>query len=134
MTGEPEDVPPLARIDMPGVEQQGYRAYPLVDHVADKVAATFDRYGQMEAPSTRYRDLVDLVAVAMGASVEAEPQMVALAQRPSAAGSLFRGASTYPRATSGNRAMPARRGTPCRRLPRPSTRRSPPCGFLSTRF
>jgi hypothetical protein len=79
MTGEPEDVPPLARIDMPDVEQQGYRAYPLVDHVADKLAATFDRYGQMEAPSTRYRDLVDLVAIAMGASVEAEPQMAALA-------------------------------------------------------
>lgn len=79
MTGEPEDVPPLARIDMPDVEQQGYRAYPLVDHVADKVAATFDRYGQMEVPSTRYRDLVDLVAIATGASIEAEPQMVALA-------------------------------------------------------
>jgi nucleotidyltransferase AbiEii toxin of type IV toxin-antitoxin system len=79
MTSEPEDVPALARIDMPDVEQQGYRAYPLVDHVADKVAATFDRYGQMEAPSTRYRDLVDLVAIATGASVEAEPQMVALA-------------------------------------------------------
>lgn len=79
MTGEPEDVPPLAPLHMPDVEQRGYRAYPLADHVADKVAATFDRYGGMEAPSTRYRDLVDLAAIAAGASVEAEPQMAALA-------------------------------------------------------
>ncbi len=79
MTGEPDDVPPLARIEMPDVEQHGYRAYPLVDHVADKVAATFDRYGQMETPSTRYRDLVDLVAIASGASVEADGQKTALA-------------------------------------------------------
>jgi hypothetical protein len=43
------------------------------------VAATFDRYGETQAPSTRYRDLVDLVAIAIEASVEAEPQMTALA-------------------------------------------------------
>jgi hypothetical protein len=79
MTGEPEDVPPLARVVMPDVEQHGYRAYPLVDHIADKVAATFDRYGDSEAPSTRYKDLVDLVAIVTAASVEAEEQMTALA-------------------------------------------------------
>lgn len=78
MTGEPEDVTALARVVMPDVEQHGYRAYPLVDHVADKVAATFDRYGDTEAPSTRYKDLVDLVAIATEASVEAEAQMAAL--------------------------------------------------------
>jgi hypothetical protein len=79
MTGEPDDVPPLARVVMPDVEQHGYRAYPLVDHIADKVAATFQRYGDAELPSTRYRDLVDLVAIVAGASVEAEPQITALA-------------------------------------------------------
>lgn len=79
MTGEPENVPALARVVMPDVEQHGYRAYPLVDHVADKVAATFDRYGDSEAPSTRYKDLVDLVAIVTEASIEAEPQMAALA-------------------------------------------------------
>jgi hypothetical protein len=40
MTGQPDDVPPLARGVIPEVDQRGYRAYPLVDHVADKVAAT----------------------------------------------------------------------------------------------
>lgn len=63
MTGQPEDVPPLARVLMPDVEQHGYRAYPLVDHVADKIAATLERYGDREMPSTRYKDLVDLVAI-----------------------------------------------------------------------
>jgi len=35
MTGDPEEVPPLARVVMPDVQQHGYRAYPLADHVAD---------------------------------------------------------------------------------------------------
>lgn len=79
MTGSPEQMPSLARVGMPDVEHHGYRVYPLVDHVADKVAATFDRYGVSRAASTRYKDLVDLVAIASGASAEAEPQMTALA-------------------------------------------------------
>lgn len=78
MTGDPDHVPPLAAIAMPDVEQHGYRAYPLEDHIADKVAATFERYGEARTPSTRYRDLVDLVAIVTGASVQAEPQMRAL--------------------------------------------------------
>lgn len=79
MTGEPENVPALARVVMPDIEQHGYRVYPLVDHIADKVAATFDRYGDSEAPSTRYKDLVDLVAIVTQASIEAQAQMAALA-------------------------------------------------------
>lgn len=78
MTGEPEDVPPLAVIDMPDVQQHGYRAYPLIDHIADKVAATFERHGEGRHPSTRFKDLIDLVAIVTGASVRAAPQMRAL--------------------------------------------------------
>jgi hypothetical protein len=78
MTGAPEQMPALARVTMPAVEQNGYRVYPLVDHVADKIAATFDRYGKSRSPSTRYKDLVDLVAIASAASVEAPAQIVAL--------------------------------------------------------
>lgn len=63
---------------MPDVDQHGYRAYPLVDHVADKVAATFELHGEWGAPSTRYKDLVDLVAIVITASVEAGPQLTAL--------------------------------------------------------
>ncbi len=78
MTGEPEDVRPLAAIEMPDVKQHGYRAYPLVDHIADKVAATFERHGRGRQPSSRVKDLIDLVAIVTGASVRAEPQMKAL--------------------------------------------------------
>lgn len=78
MTGEVEHVPPLARLLMPNVEQHGYRAYPLVDHIADKIAAILQRYGDLQAPSTRYRDLVDLVAIVAAATVESAAQQEAL--------------------------------------------------------
>lgn len=38
--------------------------YPLPDQVADKVCAMYGRYGATGKPSTRYRDLVDLVLIA----------------------------------------------------------------------
>jgi len=78
MTGEPEEMPALARISMPDVVQNGYRVYPLVDHVADKVAATFQLYGEGRRPSTRYRDLVDLVSIVTGASIDAIAQKAAI--------------------------------------------------------
>jgi hypothetical protein len=78
MTGRPERVPPLAENAIPEVTQHGYQAYPLVDHVADKVAATYERYGTAGMPSTRYRDLVDLVSIVTGASVPAADQITAL--------------------------------------------------------
>lgn len=81
MTGEPEQVPPLARVMMPNVEQHGYRVYPLVDHIADKVAAFYQRYGDGLRPSTRYRDLVDLVAIVTVASVGADDERDALSSQ-----------------------------------------------------
>jgi hypothetical protein len=78
MTGEPEPVPPLARVVMPDLEQHGYRAYPLVDHVADKVVAMFELHGESGMPSTRFKDLVDIVAIVRSSSVDAEPQLTAL--------------------------------------------------------
>jgi hypothetical protein len=79
MTGEPDDVPALARVGIPELDQRGYRAYPLIDHVADKVAATVERHGRARGPSTRFRDLVDLVAIIRGVSLGAQEQMRALA-------------------------------------------------------
>jgi len=78
MTADPEPVPPLARVLMPDVEQHGYRAYPLVDHIADKAVAILQRYGNSLVPSTRYKDLVDLVSIVTVASVEAVAQTAAL--------------------------------------------------------
>ncbi len=78
MRGDPEDVLPLARGVIPAVEQRGYRAYPLLDHVADKVVATYELHGRDRRPSTRYRDLVDLVAIVTGASVPGNAQTTAI--------------------------------------------------------
>lgn len=79
MTGNPEHVLPLARVLMPDIEQHGYRAYPLVDHIADKISATVQRHGDQARPSTRFKDLVDLVAIVTEVSVAADQQMAALA-------------------------------------------------------
>jgi hypothetical protein len=78
MTGTPEDVPSLAGIGIGDVAQPGYRAYPLVDHIADKIAAMLDRYGPTEAPSTRFKDLVDLFAIVSRSPVAANAQRTAL--------------------------------------------------------
>ncbi len=78
MTAEPEEVPSMVRIDIDGVEQHGYRAYPLVDHVADKVAATFELHGSRAENSTRFKDLIDLVAIARGAKIDAGEQSRAI--------------------------------------------------------
>ncbi len=74
MTGEPDEVPPLTVV---ADERTVWRAYPLVDHVADKVCAIIERHDGR--PSTRYKDLVDLVAIAMRGRVEATAQTEALA-------------------------------------------------------
>lgn len=78
MTGKPDETPPLAIVEMPQIQQGGYLAYPLVDHVADKVCAIFQRYGPVEAPSTRFKDLVDLVAIIITTPVDATSQTAAL--------------------------------------------------------
>jgi hypothetical protein len=78
MTGQPDHVPPLARVAMPGLEQHGYRAYPIVDHIADKVTAMYEVHGRTGFPSTRYKDLVDLVAIVSTTSGDAQAQLTAL--------------------------------------------------------
>lgn len=77
MTDVPEDVPPVAPISVPGLDQPGYRAYPLVDHIADKMAAIMEPHGDGR-PSTRFRDLVDLVALVTCVRVDAASQRTAI--------------------------------------------------------
>lgn len=76
--GEPDDVTAIARVDMANIDQLGYRAYPLVDHVADTVMAIIKRHG--ERPSTRFKDLVDLVAIVTEVSIDAGAQYAALTE------------------------------------------------------
>lgn len=47
-------------------------------YIADEVAAILQRYGDRELPSTRYKDLVDLVAIVGSASVADDPLTMAL--------------------------------------------------------
>jgi len=77
MTGVPDHVPPVAGIALPGIEQPGYRAYPLVDHIADKVAAIIEPHGDGR-PSTRFRDLIDLVSLVVSVRVMASEQGIAV--------------------------------------------------------
>lgn len=78
MLGEPDTVPPLTGIEPLEQERIHWRAYPLTDHVADKVCAILERHD--DRPSTRFKDLIDLVAIAQRASVPAAPQVAALAK------------------------------------------------------
>ena len=67
MTAAPEAVPPLVAVEIPGLLRVDYRAYPLVDHIADKVCACLEthmRAGGTVTASSRYKDLVDLVLIA----------------------------------------------------------------------
>ena len=55
-----EPIRPTPIIDVAGApELPLFRLYPLVDQIADKVAAMYETHGG--EPSNRYRDLVDLV-------------------------------------------------------------------------
>jgi predicted nucleotidyltransferase component of viral defense system len=58
----------VEQLDPPFAMESGpwpkVRVWPLEDHVADKIAAMYERHGERLAPSTRYKDLVDLVLIA----------------------------------------------------------------------
>lgn len=61
--GVPEVVNPANRIHLPRpIPTHPYRLYPLADQVAEKVCATLSRYGGV--PSSRTKDLIDLVVIA----------------------------------------------------------------------
>ena len=69
MTGDPDSTPPIEPFEIPGLHNVPYRTYPIQDQIADKHAAMVDTYAGH--PSTRYRDLVDLVLIATTQTIEA---------------------------------------------------------------
>ena len=77
MTREPDILEPLLPIDLDGLTTVPYRTYPIVDHITDKLAAMVSLYAN-GAPSSRYRDLVDLVLIATTQTVRAEELAIAL--------------------------------------------------------
>ncbi len=89
MTGTPEEVPPLVPIELPGIERSTYRAYPIADHIADKVCALLELHPRQGGPpevSTRYRDLADLAILTHMADVDANALTVALTSEASRRG------------------------------------------------
>src|SRR5665811_1944451 len=55
---------PRPVLEVPGVDPlPEFTLYPLPDQVADKVCAMYERHGPTATPSSRFRDLVDLVLI-----------------------------------------------------------------------
>jgi hypothetical protein len=80
MTGEP-DVAAPALPDIPGMIRPEYRIYPVADHIADRVCAMYevhDREPGGTVPSTRFRDLADLLLIVRGSTVDARKLVVAI--------------------------------------------------------
>jgi hypothetical protein len=74
MTAVPESSPPLTPVQIEGLVRPGYRLFPLVDHIADKLSAVVEKHDRRGAtrPSTRIKDLVDLALIAGTQSVNGE--------------------------------------------------------------
>jgi hypothetical protein len=77
ITGRPEEAEPLLQLTIPGLVRPRYRLYPLVDSIADKVMAIVETH--QGRPSTRFRDLVDLVLIAHSQQVQADELAAAFA-------------------------------------------------------
>lgn len=71
MTATPDAVSPSIVVEFDGLVPPTYSLYPVVDHVADKLCATFEKHGDSGKPSSRSRDLVDLVVLARTQDVDA---------------------------------------------------------------
>lgn len=79
VTGPSDEVGPLQPIELDGMVKTPYRGYPIADQIADKHCAIIERHGAHgELPSTRYRDLVDLLLIATTQPVDATRRRAAL--------------------------------------------------------
>lgn len=72
---------PTPVIEVPDVAPlPEFTLYPLVDQVADKVCAMYERHGPQQIASTRFRDLVDLVLITREFALDGDQLSEALAQ------------------------------------------------------
>lgn len=68
ITAEPTTTAPASALDLPRLVRFDYRLYPVVDQIADKVCATMQLYDGK--PSSREKDLVDLVVLAVTQDID----------------------------------------------------------------
>jgi hypothetical protein len=109
MTADPEQLPAPALVQVRGIAAPTYRLYPAVDHLADKLCATETTYAGR--PSSRVRDLVDIVVLARTQTVMLSALRTAVTGERLKRGlphrSEFRApvewASLYPKAASATR-------------------------------
>lgn len=78
VTATPDRISPHVVVEVSGLSSPGYLLYPIVDHIADKVCATFEMHPPGSTPSSRVRDLVDLVVIARTQAVEARALRTAI--------------------------------------------------------
>lgn len=72
ITAQLDQYDPQPVIDFAAVSAlPAFTLYPLPDQVADKVCAMYERHGSARAPSSRYRDLVDLLVIISNNSLDA---------------------------------------------------------------
>lgn len=69
-------IEPASALHLPRLVSTEYRLYPVVDQVADKVCATMKTY--RDRPSSREKDLVDLVVLAVTQDVDGTSLGVAI--------------------------------------------------------
>ncbi len=70
ITDEVTVTAPANHLDLPRLPNNDYRLYPIVDQIADKVCATMADYSGR--PSSREKDLVDLVVIAKTQTLSAD--------------------------------------------------------------
>ncbi|MGH3188125.1 MAG: nucleotidyl transferase AbiEii/AbiGii toxin family protein [Streptosporangiaceae bacterium] len=71
-----ETVPPAAPIPTAASPGPPWRVYPIADHLADKVCATYEHADPVR--STRFHDLVDIALIACNLAVRAADLVTAL--------------------------------------------------------
>jgi Nucleotidyl transferase AbiEii toxin, Type IV TA system len=66
MTGEPDEVAPLTPLHIDGLVRPSYRAFPLPDHMADKLCTILGTHirGETVTGSSRIKDLMDIALIA----------------------------------------------------------------------
>ena len=79
-TGDVEVIEPAARLQLARpLQSSPYRLFPIVDQIAEKVCATMSRAYPGGRPSSRVKDLVDLVVIARTQTVPLRQLQLAIA-------------------------------------------------------
>ncbi len=77
-TGELETLSPANRLPLARLRTYDYVLYPIVDQVADKLCATHATYGESKSPSSRVKDLIDLLFISITESFDARRLWIAV--------------------------------------------------------